>query len=309
ADEILVRIRACAFNPIDFQMRRGLGESKLLTSHILGREFAGIVEDAGNSSFNIGDAVYAYAGSLGSNGTYATHIALPKALVAPIPVGFDFSQAASIPMVSLTALQCFERLMVKQEDSVFVAGGAGGVGKVLIALLKKSGVTKIVTTAGNKESRNKLMDLGLPEDDILDYRSPQLSGRLMDSNGGKYFDYAVDIVGGSMSEICSAVLKTFGVYADLAALTTEDCRNQLFDKAATVCNIANYAMAASGTQAGLSYYGEKLAYISTLLRERKIAPPEVISMGEFSAATVARAHQILEENAARGHKLVMSLPD
>lgn len=83
-NDVLVRIKAAAFNPIDYQMRQGGTESKLLKSMILGREFAGVVESAGKLAehISIGDAVVAYAGSLGSNGTYAGYISIPQELVA-----------------------------------------------------------------------------------------------------------------------------------------------------------------------------------------------------------------------------------
>lgn len=306
-NEVLIQINACAFNPIDYQMRLGLGESKLLKSQILGREFSGVVVDAGDTSFKVGDRVYAYCGSLASNGAYATHIAIPAALVAPMPDSLNFLQAAAIPMVSLTALQCFERLMVLPHETVFMTGGAGGVGTVLIQLLRSAGIKKIVTTAGNAASRKALQKLGLPDDAILDYRQSELAEKLIAANAGRLFDYCIDIVGGRISEVASSVLKVYGGFADIAALKTEECSSRLFDKATTVYNIANYAMAASGESARLAYYGEKLAGISALFTEGKIAPPEVLNVGGLSTTTVAEAHRVLEGNAANGRKLVMQV--
>ncbi|HVG14022.1 MAG TPA: hypothetical protein VM935_03640, partial [Chitinophagaceae bacterium] len=84
AENLLVRIKAVSFNPVDYQMRQGLSEKKLLQSPILGREFAGNVV-GGNCTeygFEKNQAVYGYAGSLGSNGTYAEYISLPASVVA-----------------------------------------------------------------------------------------------------------------------------------------------------------------------------------------------------------------------------------
>src|SRR5689334_12406429 len=75
-NEVLVKIVATAFNPIDYQMRQGATERKRMHSPILGREFSGVVVSTGKnvSGFVPGDAVMAASGSMGSNGTYATHI-------------------------------------------------------------------------------------------------------------------------------------------------------------------------------------------------------------------------------------------
>lgn len=255
----------------------------------------------------VGDAVYAYCGSLGSNGAYASHIAIPEELVAPMPPELNFVQAAAVPMVGLTALQCFERLDIQPLETVFISGGAGGVGFMLIQLLRRSGVTRIVTTAGNDTSRQTLVKLGLADEAILDYRGPSLAERLLMANDGEAYHFSIDIVGGPMSEICSSVMRINGKFADIAALTTAECRSQLFDKAATVYNIANYAMATSGDKAGLSYYGDKLACLTPLFAGRDIVLPEIVNVGGLSAATVAEAHHILETNATNGRRLVMAV--
>lgn len=305
--EVLIEIKASAFNPIDYQMRMGLGESKLLKSQILGREFSGRVIDSSNSTFKAGEAVYAYCGSLGSNGAYASHISVPGELIAPMPEELNFIQAAAVPMVALTAMQCFERLQISPKETVFIAGGAGGVGFILVQLLLHSGVTQIVTTAGNEKSRQALQRLGLPDDAIVNYRQDDLIERLIMTNNGEFFNCSIDIVGGQMSEVCSSVMSINGKFADISALTTTNCRNQLFDKAATVYNIANYALAGSGDKAGLSYYGERLGHISRLFSEGKIVLPEVVSIGGLDTTTVAEAHHILESNAANGRRLVMKI--
>src|SRR5215213_2471094 len=91
---VRVRIKATAFNPIDYQMRRGGTESKLLKSGILGREMAGIVTEIDSSVRNlrVGDDVFSYVGNLGSNGTYAEEIVVPESLAARKPANLDFNQ-------------------------------------------------------------------------------------------------------------------------------------------------------------------------------------------------------------------------
>ncbi|RYD58661.1 MAG: NADP-dependent oxidoreductase [Sphingobacteriales bacterium] len=302
---VLIRIKATAFNPIDYQMRLGLGESKLLKSPVLGRELAGIVADAGNSTFSNGDNVYAYVGSLGSNGTYTEYVSIPQQMVARMPKGISYTEAAAIPMVSLTALQCAERMQIGSKDSVLIAGGAGGVGLVLIQLLRISGLNNIVSFAGNEQSKQALRKLGLADEQILDYRQPQPASLAISANEGKYYDYCIDIVGGTMSDICSEVLKVNGNYADVAFLGSPQSKGVLFDIAANIYNIANYAYAAEPHM--LHHYGDKLTYLTQLIDDGSLRPPQVLCVGGLSVAAVSEAHRMLEENKAMGRKLVMEV--
>ena len=114
--DILVKIKATAFNPIDYQMRQGKTERKRMHSPILGREFSGIVVKTGElvTRFSEGDAVFAASSSMGSNGTYAQYISIPELIAAKIPEGLSFEEAAAIPIAYLTALQTFNRLPLKK---------------------------------------------------------------------------------------------------------------------------------------------------------------------------------------------------
>eukprot|EP01132_Coremiostelium_polycephalum_P022507 gene22507-26719_t len=199
ADEVLVRIRASAFNPIDYQMRLGLRESRLMTSPVLGREFSGVIVALGAQvhGFSLGEEVMAASGSRGSNGTYAQYIAIHYKMLAPKPAGISFEQAAAIPSSGLTALQAFKRMNVKVHDLVFIGGGSGAVGRFLIRLLKRSGVRTILSTAGNEQSRNVLESSGLLKEQILDYRESGLTQKLLELTG-RPFDFVVDLAGGSM---------------------------------------------------------------------------------------------------------------
>jgi NADPH2:quinone reductase len=97
--EVLIAIAATAFNPIDYQMRQGATERKRMHSPVLGREFSGTVIKTGKSvqQFAVGDAVMAASGSMGSNGTYATHISLPQEILVHKPANLSFAEAAALP--------------------------------------------------------------------------------------------------------------------------------------------------------------------------------------------------------------------
>ncbi|WP_343743800.1 zinc-binding alcohol dehydrogenase family protein [Chitinophaga sp.] len=305
-NELLIEIKAAAFNPIDYQMRQGRRESQHMHSPVLGRELAGIVVAAGaqTKGFRPGDKVIAAAGSKGSNGTYATHIALNYQMVAPLPAALTFTTATAIPSAGLTAWQTFQRIHAHPEERIFLTGGAGAVGSFLIKLLKAHGSHQLFTAAGNEQSKAALEILGLPATHILDYRQPNLAQRLLDAGGQGYFDWGIDIVGGSISETAAEVIGLNKGYADITFLGTSRTRELLFDKGAHVINISNYAYAAANQ---LSWYGQNLRELATLLNNNVITPPAVQVVGRLSADIVRQAHIMMENNQTYGRKLVMTM--
>lgn len=306
-NEALIKIRATAFNPIDYQMRQGSTESKLLKSPVLGRECSGEIISLGPcvETFRVGDKVSAYVGSLASNGTYATHISIPVQLLAKNPASLSFEQAAALPMAGMTALQCLKRVTMPKDKAIGITGGAGGVGTILIKLLLAYGHQHIYTTAGNADSIGHLKQLGLPEDHIIDYKRDDVLTAMRTRSKLEHFGYIIDLVGGPLSETFAALLDVFGTYVDVTQLTTAHARETLFDKAATIVNIANYAPALKSGTASLAYYGDALGELFDKIERQLITPAPVDVLGNFSVATVQQAHLMMEQNQAKGKKLVM----
>lgn len=307
AGEVLIAIRATAFNPIDCQMRSGAPESKLLRSAVLGRELSGDIIRLGSgvTDFKIGDNVTAYVGSLASNGTYAELISVPQELVAKNPERLSYEEAAALPMVGMTALQCFKRAAVPDHKKIFIAGGAGGVGTMLIKLLRANGHQHIYTSAGNLQSRDHLIALGLQRDHIVNYNEADLVAVLGEGD----FDHVIDIVGGKMSDICAKLVSVYGTYVDVTFLATDTARELLFDKATQIINIANYAQSFSKAEDRFSYYGTTLKELFHEIENGTIAPTNIAIMGNLSVETVSKAHLLLEGNKTNGKKLVMTVKD
>ncbi|GAA4309981.1 NADP-dependent oxidoreductase [Mucilaginibacter gynuensis] len=305
-NDVLIRIIAAGFNPIDYQMRQGKSEKKHMKSPILGREFSGIVVKTGKDArkFKKGMAVFAASGSMGSNGTYAEYISVPENILATKPPNLTFEEAAAVPLANLTAMQTYKRLKPQQNDTFFVSGAAGGVGLALIKILLYKGFRNVVVTAGNDESRNQLIAAGVPAERIIDYRVNDIAAKIVIANNQSLFDHCIDIVGGELSELCAQLLITNGTYADITAHSTANARETLFGKGATVLNISNYAYALKGET---GYYGNNLQEISTLLEKGVLSPPHVNLVGELSVITVKHAHYILENNLTKGKKLVMQI--
>lgn len=307
-NEVLVKVKAAAFNPIDCQMRQGSRESKLMKSSILGRELAGVVAAIGKkvTQFKIGDRVAAYVGSLASNGTYAELISIPEELIARMPDQLSYEEAAALPMVGMTALQCFKRMQIPKQKPIFITGGAGGVGTILIKLLLANGNHHFYTTAGNDYSINHLVSLGVKKDNIINYKEHDVIAALKDKIATGTFEYTIDLVGAEMSEVCAELIAIYGTYADVTSLTTVKARETLFDKATTIINIANYAHTFKKEQGSLSYYGEALKALFNMMDHKEITPASVHVVGSMSVETVSTAHQLIDDNKAKAKKLVMT---
>jgi len=305
SNEVLIQIKASGFNPIDYQMLENELERKLISSPILGRELSGIIVDKGNdvTQFNIGDEVFCGSGSMGSNGTYAEFIAVPETIVALKPKNISFEQAAAIPSAGMTALQIFNRLQINQNDTVLITGAVGGVGSFLIKLLLAHNFSNITATSGNDESKNILLEMGLKNHQIINYKNENLVKNILNANNNHFLDIGIDLVGNYMSEITAEVLKINGTYVDVTALTNKESRETLFNKGNIIMNISNYTHAMTRNY---QYYKNSLTEISRLIELEIITPPNYKNIGSLSLETVLKAHSMLKNNQTRGNKLIIT---
>lgn len=171
ANDVLVRIDAAAVNLIDSKVRDG--EFKLFlpyrTPFILGHDLAGTVVRVGVDvrKFKAGDEVYSRPRDH-RIGTFAEFIAVDQADVALKPASLTMEEAASVPLVALTAWQALVEVgKVKRGQKVFIQAGSGGVGTIAIQLAKHLGATVATTTS----AANAELVKGLGADVVIDYRT------------------------------------------------------------------------------------------------------------------------------------------
>jgi len=150
-DDVLVEIHAAGVNPLDSKIRDG--EFKLILPYrlplILGNEFSGVVVRVGSRvrRFKLGDEVYARPDA-NRIGTFAQFIAVSEEDLAIKPKNLTMEEAASIPLVGLTAWQAVvERAKLKKGQKVLIHAGSGGVGTFAIQLAKHVGATVATTTS------------------------------------------------------------------------------------------------------------------------------------------------------------------
>src|SRR5688572_27454845 len=169
-DDVLVRIHAAGVNPLDSKIRDG--EFKRILPYrlplILGNELAGIVVRAGSGvrRFKPGDEVYARPDK-DRIGTFAEFIAMSEDDAAIKPKTLTMEEAASIPLVGLTAWQVLiERANLKKGQKVLIHAGSGGVGTFAIQLAKHIGATVATTTSAPNVDLVK----SLGADVVIDYK-------------------------------------------------------------------------------------------------------------------------------------------
>jgi alcohol dehydrogenase len=151
ADEVMVQVRAAGVNPLDSKIRNG--EFKQLLPYrppfVLGHEMAGVVVRVGSRvrSFQPGDEVFARPDDH-RIGTFAEFISVKESSLAIKPTSLTMAQAASVPLVGLTAWQALvERANLKKGQKVLIHAGSGGVGTLAIQLAKHLGASVVTTTS------------------------------------------------------------------------------------------------------------------------------------------------------------------
>ena len=123
------------------------------------------------TDFPVGDEVFSYVCKLASSGTYAEYVSVPVELVAKKPASLSHAEAAAVPVAGITAAMALDKLRLNPESSLFIAGGAGGVGTFAIMLARQLGMDQLFTTAGSNASRDYLVEkCGMRENQVLDYR-------------------------------------------------------------------------------------------------------------------------------------------
>jgi NADPH:quinone reductase-like Zn-dependent oxidoreductase len=177
-DDVLVQVHAAGVNLIDSKLRSG--EFKLILPYrvpfVLGHDVAGVVVRVGArvKHFKVGDDVYARPADH-RIGTFAELIAVKEKDLALKPKNLTMEEAASIPLVGLTAWQALvERGQLKQGQKVFIQAGSGGVGTFAIQLAKHLGATVATTTS----TSNVDMVRTLGADVIVDYKTEDFEAKL-----------------------------------------------------------------------------------------------------------------------------------
>ena len=239
-DQVLVRVRACSLNHLDIWVRKGLPGVKL--PHILGSDVAGEVVEVGEyvSGFKAGQRVLLspmhYCGHCekcvagvqnqcraftvlgnGVDGGNCELIAVPAANVIPIPDSLDFNQAASVPLVFVTAWHMLVALAgVRAGQTVLVLGASSGVGIAAIQIAKLFHC-RVITTAGDETKLAKGRELGA--DYGINHYQQKIADEVRKITNKEGVDIVVEHVGAATWDESVKSLKTGGTLVTCGATT------------------------------------------------------------------------------------------
>jgi NADPH:quinone reductase-like Zn-dependent oxidoreductase len=185
-DEVLIRLRAAAVNPLDYHllghpfMRRMLFKRNKLRSTGPGRDMAGEVEAVGKNitQFRPGDAVFGWGG-----GAFAEYACTTASSLTMKPDNMTFEQAAAVPVAAITALQGLrDKGKIEQGQKVLISGASGGVGTFAVQIARSFGadVTGVCST-GNID-----MVRAIGADRVIDYTREDFT------EGAQHYDLILD---------------------------------------------------------------------------------------------------------------------
>jgi NADPH2:quinone reductase len=186
AGELLIRLGAASLNPIDTYVRSGAVSMPLPWPFIPGCDFAGTVEAVGPGvqSFRTGDRVWGTnQGLLGRQGTFAEYVCVGQEWAYPTPAGVEDTAVAAMALVGITAhIGLFQCAHLTAGETVFVNGGTGGVGAMVVQMAKASGA-KAITTVGSAEKARLCQSWGA--DRVLNYKSDDVALGIREFTSGK----------------------------------------------------------------------------------------------------------------------------
>lgn len=221
-DQVLVEVHASSINPFDGKLRSGMMKDFIALNFpvTLGGDIAGEVTETGQdvTDLAVGDKVYGQAAAVaGNSGGFAEFAATSVGQIAKMPSNLDFKQAASLPLVGVSAVQALtEHINLQKDQKIFITGGSGGIGTIAIQIAKHIGA--YVATTVPAEGVEAAKQLGA--DEVIDYKTQDFAGLLHD------YDAVYDLVGNEFDKTLG-VLKKGGVAVSMVAQPNKDIATEL----------------------------------------------------------------------------------
>ncbi|MCB2250818.1 NADP-dependent oxidoreductase [Pseudomonas chlororaphis] len=306
AQDVLIEVHASSINLLDSKIRQG--EFKLILPYslplVLGNDLAGVVIEVGAQvkRFKPGDEVYARPPEA-RIGTFAQLIAVNENAIALKPATIDMVQAASLPLVALTAWQVLvETAHIQKGQKVLIHAGSGGVGTVAIQLAKHLGAFVATTTS----TANVEWVKSLGADRVIDYKQQDFENVLHD------YDIVLNSLGADVLEKSLKVLKPGGQLISISGPPTAQFAQAqgLSWPLRQVMRLLSLGIRRKARKRGVSYTfvfmranGAQLQQITALVEAGIIKP--VIDRS-FPFESTAQALQYVEQGRAKG-KVVVTL--
>ena len=303
AGQVLVKIKASGVNPLDTKIYAGEATHAMHPlPAILGIDLAGVVEAVGTgvTVFKRGDEVYGMTGGVGGlQGSLAEFAAVDADLLAPKPANLTMREAASLPLVFITAWEgLVDRANVKQGQNVLVHGGGGGVGQVVVQIARSRGAnvfaTDVAAEAGFIER------LGATP---INFNAQKVEDYVAEHTSGRGFDIVYDTVGGPVLDASFQAVRRFGHVVSSLGWGTHALAPLSF-RAATYSGVFTLLPILTGE--GRAHHGEILREATRLVEAGKVTPR--LDARHFTLETVRDAYDAIKSRKAVG-KLVVDIAD
>lgn len=282
--QVLVEVYTASINPFDWKVRAGYTKEyiKLDFPATMGGDFAGVIVDLGENvtDFKVGDEVFGQGAVFGGGtGAFAEFLAASVDKIAIKPKNIDFLQAASLPLVGVSAVQAIEtHIKLAKDNKILIHGGAGGIGSIAIQIAKALGVY-VATTVSTRDI-DYAKSLGA--DEVIDFKTQAFEEILTD------YDAVFDTVGGEVTDKSFQVLKKGGILDTMAGVPN----NELAKK----YEVQVVRQNTNGNR-------ERLTRLAELVEEEKVKP-QIDKV--FSIDDVKEAFTHLETGHPRG-KVVLKI--
>lgn len=300
---LLIEVKATSINPIDIKIRsKSLPFSPKFPA-ILHVDFAGVVAEVPSdiSKFKVGDEVYGVGGGIKGTlgGALAQYLLVDAQLVALKPTNLSFAEAASLPLVSITAWEAlFDKLGLKSGQSLLVHGGVGGVGHIAAQLGKYAGAV-VHTTVSNEADAELSKKFGA--DYTINYKNMTPESYMEKFTANRGFDCIFDTVGGPNLEKSFQAAKLNGAVACISSGGSHDL-TLMYTKGLSLHSVLMLIPLITGI--GRDHYGDILFEIKKLVETGRIKP--LIHKEIFSWKQVAMAHKLVENGEQTG-KVVLTI--
>jgi NADPH2:quinone reductase len=299
--QVLVRIMASGVNPLDLKIRSGAAEhARHPLPAILGIDLAGVIEAIGPdvTTFRVGDEVYGMTGGVGGiQGSLAEYAAVDASLLALKPSHFSMREAASLPLVFITAWEgLIDRAQLRAGQTVLVQGGAGGVGSIAIQIARAFNAKVFATGAASRAGL--IEQLGAMP---IDHQQMQVDDYVAAYTSGRGFDVVYDTAGGASLDASFRAVARFGHVVSALGWGTHALAPLSF-RAATYSGVFTLLPLLTGE--GKAHHGDILRE-ATRLAEAGMIKPHVDSH-TFGLSDINAAHALVEGRQANG-KVVISI--
>jgi NADPH:quinone reductase-like Zn-dependent oxidoreductase len=266
-NEIRVKVHAVSINPVDYKLT-GRGNPNWMFPFVLGLDVAGTVDAVGSevTEWMPFDRVF-YHGDLTKQGGFAEYAITTEHTTARIPNNVSFAEAAAIPCAGLTAYEAVvRRLDVQPEHTVWMQGGAGGVGGFGVQISKNIGATVITTASAHNHDFVK----SIGADHAIDYNSENVVERIMEITNGLGVDRVLGAVDVNTANEGVEVMKFRGGIACVAGMPT--ISDSTFAGAKSIHNIAYGGAHTSTNRAAQIDLASMATEMIALVSEKKIDP-------------------------------------